>query len=386
MYYEERTMMPFADLVALDAELRDTPTLTLYLDGRTENPAWRTAWRRSLKQEESRLRHELADASHDEREAFARNIEALESYLSHRRGALDAPGWMGVAAGGRVRLDAQLRGATPTIGSWRRGVALAPFLCAAEEGSGAAWVVVADSRAARIFHCDDDGVRRLETVRTATHGERAEHGDAATAARTGTFHQSPRGGVGRDAAERERREARSRMLRELAGRVHLLTPVRPVFVGGTPQLLNEAIAAIRDAGVKTVLETPVLGARARVSEIARAVREGLVQLRRGEEQELVVELLRRHGDDLLAAAGAAMTGRALDDRSVQTLVLSTSFIALQPEAAEVFVRSAMAQDATIEVVSGDAARLLEESGGAGCLLRFSPFRTTSEVEGALAHV
>ena len=57
-------MMPFAELVALDGELRDTPTLTLYLDGRSENPAWRTAWRRSLKQGENRLRRELSAPPH----------------------------------------------------------------------------------------------------------------------------------------------------------------------------------------------------------------------------------------------------------------------------------------------------------------------------------
>lgn len=375
--------MPFAELVALDAKLRETPTLTLYLDGRSENPAWRTAWRRSLKQEESRLRHALGDASHDEREAFTRNIDALEEHLSHRRGTLDAPGWLGVVADGKVCLDMPLRGVTPTLGAWRKGVALAPFLCAAELGGGEAWVVVADSRAARIFHCDDDGVRRIDTVRTLPHHDR----EAPTGtARPGTVHPAARGGVGRDAAERERREARSRMLRELASRVRALTPALPVFVGGTPQLLDEAMAAIEREGVQNVIETPALGARARVSEIARAVSEGLVQLRRGAEQELVEELLRRYGNDDLAAAGAAITGRALDERCVHTLVLSTSFIALQPEVAEVFVRSALAQDARVEVVSGDAARMLEESGGTGVLLRFSTFRLSAETEGELAHV
>ena len=90
--------------------------------------------------------------------------------------------------------------------------------------------------------------------------------------------------------------------------------------------------------------------------------------------------------EVLAAAGAASTGRALDERCVHTLVLNTSFVALQPEVAEVFVRSAISQDARIEVVAGDAARLLDESGGAGVLLRFSPFRTMTEQEGELAHV
>jgi hypothetical protein len=376
-------MMPFAELVALDGELRDTPTLTLYLDGRSENPAWRTAWRRSLKQEENRLRRELADAPHDEREAFARNIEALEDYLAHRRGTMDSPGWLGVMADGRVRLDAPLRGVTPTIGRWGRGVALAPFLCASEAGGGSAWVVVADSRAARIFRCEDNTVRRVDTVRTQTH---AEQDLAASSTKRSTPHQGTRGGVGRDAAEKERREARSRMLRTLAAHVRTLTPALPVFVGGTPQLLSEAIAAMEREGVTQVIETPVLGARARVGEIARAVNEGLVQLRRVGEQELVEELLRRYGDDTLGAAGAAITGRALDERSVQTLVLSNSFVALQPEIAEVFVRSALAQDAKVEVVSGDAARTLEESGGAGVLLRFLPFKSEPTREGELATV
>lgn len=374
--------MPFADLVALDDVLRDTPTLTLYLDGRSENPAWRTAWRRSLRQEEMRLRHLLADAPHEEREAFSRAIEALEDHLAHRRGAMDAPGWLSVVANGQVRLDAALRGVTPTIGVWRRGVALAPFLCASEFGGGEAWVVIADSRAARVFHCDDAGVRRVHTVRTITHHE---HGGAGKAGHAGGVHPATRGGLGRDAAERERREARSHMLRELAAHVRTLTPALPVFVGGTPQLLDEAIGAMEREGVATVIEAPVLGARARVSEISRAVHEGLVHLRRDAELHLVEELLRRYGDDDLASAGAASTGRSLDERAVHTLILSTSFVALQPEVAEVFVRSAMAQDAKVEIVSGDAARLLEESGGAGVLLRFSPFARTTEREGELAH-
>jgi hypothetical protein len=199
-------------------------------------------------------------------------------------------------------------------------------------------------------------------------------------------HQGPRGGVGSIAAERERREARSRMLRTLAGHVHALAPELPVFVGGTPQLIGEAMAAMAHAGVARVIDAPALGARARVSEIARAVRDGLVVMRRVAEADLVGELLRRNADDDLAAAGAAITGRALDDRSVHTLVLSTSFVALQPEVAEVFVRSAIAQDARVEVVSGDAARTLEEAGSTGVLLRFSPFRTSLVADGELAGV
>ena len=48
--------------------------------------------------------------------------------------------------------------------------------------------------------------------------------------------------------------------------------------------------------------------------------------------------------------------------------------------------SALAQDAKVEVVSGDAARTLEESGGAGVLLRFSPFKSEPAPEGELAVV
>jgi len=375
-------MLTFSDLVALDGELRDSPTLTLYLDGRSENPAWRTAWRRSLKQEESRLRRDLVGASLGEREVFARNIEALEMHLAHRRGALDAPGWLGVVADGRVRLDAPLRAVTPTIGAWRKGVALSPFLCTADAGC-CAWVVVADSRAARIFHCSDDGVRRIDVVRTDA---RATPDPRVGGTRRVAPHPATRGGIGRAAAERERREARSRMLHTLAARVRALTPALPVFVGGTPQLLGEAVDAMARAGVATVVEAPVLGARARVSEISRAVRDGLVQLRRAEEQELVAELLRRFANDDLAAAGAAITGRALDERAVLALVLSASFVALQPEVAEVFVRSALAQDAVVDVVSGDAARMLEASGGVGVMLRFAPSRPVGERSEELAAV
>lgn len=97
-------MLSFSELVTLDRELQDRPALTLYLDGRSDNPAWRTAWRRALRQEETRLRHALADASHDEREAFSRDVAALEAHLAHRRGALDAPGWLGVVEIGRAHV------------------------------------------------------------------------------------------------------------------------------------------------------------------------------------------------------------------------------------------------------------------------------------------
>jgi len=362
-------MMPFADLVALDAELRDTPTLTLYLDGRSENPAWRTAWRRLLRQEEARLRTQLADATPDERQAFARNVEAIEQHLSHRRGGLEASGWLGVAANGQLRLDLPLAGVTTTIGAWRRGVALAPFLSAAGAGDGRAWVVIVDSRAARVFHCDAAGVRRVDAVRTMAH---YPHGAGET--NRSAPHLASRGGIGREAAERKRREARARMLRELAAHVRTLSPALPVFVGGTPQLLTEALAALEREGVARAIEAPVMGARARVSEITRAVRDGLAAVRHAAEQDLVLELLRRNSTNGLAAAGATATGRALDERAVQTLVLSAFFVALQPEVAEVFVRAALAQEAGVEIVSGDAARELEESGGAGVLLRFSPVK------------
>jgi hypothetical protein len=374
-------MLSFADLVALDQELSGTPTLTLYLDGRAENPAWRTAWRRALKQEETRLRHTLENAPHDEREQFAAGVAALEAHMALRRGALDAPGWLGVVAQGKVRIDAPLRGAVTTAGYWRAGVALAPFLCAPSEATGA-WVAIVDSRAARIFRCDDEGVHRVDTVRTVTH---LEPNGGLGAARRGKFHAGTRGGVRRDEAERERRAARVRMLHELAARVRELPPAA-VFVGGTPQLLADAAKVMREAGVESVTEAPVLGARARVSEITRGVREGLAQLRHERDTGIVHELLQRFADDGLGLAGAAATGRALEERAVQVLVLSETFVTTQREVAEVFVRAALAQDAEMHVVDGDAARELEESGGVGALLRFSPFRSTKAPAEELAAV
>jgi stalled ribosome rescue protein Dom34 len=192
--------------------------------------------------------------------------------------------------------------------------------------------------------------------------------------------------MGREEAERERQAARVRMLHTLGEHVRALSPVAAVFVGGTPQLVDEAIVAIESAGVSSVIEAPSLGARARVVEIARAVREGMSTLRRDADVALVDEVVRRFAADDLGAAGAAVTGRALDDRAVQTLVLSDSFVVAQPEVAEVFVRSALAQDADIRVITGDASRLLEESGGAGVLLRFSPFQAAHVSEGELASV
>lgn len=375
-------MFSFSDLVALDRELATTPTLTLYIDGRSENPAWRTSWRRALKHEETRLRDALADAPHGEREAFAAAVEALEHHLAQRRGALDAPGWIGVVAHGKVVLDAALRGPVPTYGAWGCGVAMAPFLCA-PDAHEAAWVVITDSRAARIFRVDEEGVHRVDTVRTVVH---AGSNEGMGTGRRGTFHQATRGGVGRDEADRERRNARARMLSDVVQRVRLLPTAAAVFVGGTPQIVGDAIKALTGAGVANVLEAPTLGARARVSEIARAVRDGLTNWRLEGDLAEVETAERRFADDELAVLGAAATGRALDERCVQELLLSDGFVTSQPEVAEVFVRSARAQDADVRVVAGEAARRLLESGGTGALLRFSPFRGAAVPGGTMASV
>ena len=289
----------------------------------------------------------------------------MEAHLAHRRGSLDAPGWLGVVANGQCCWTRRCA-APPTYGHWGRGVALAPFLCV-PNGEHGAWVVVADSRTARIFRCDDDGVHRIDTVRTMVH---TDHNEAMGAAHGGKLHPGTRGGVRRDAAERERRVARRDMLSTLAEHVRQLDPVAPVFVGGTPQLVNQAVTAVEEAGVTPVVESPALGRGAGGGDRPRGAR-GLVMLRHAADDAVVDEVIRRFAADDLGATGAAATGRALDDMAVKELVLSDIFVMTQPDVAEVFVRSALAQHAAIDVVTGDAAQRLERSrwgGGAAAIL------------------
>jgi len=112
----------------------------------------------------------------------------------------------------------------------------------------------------------------------------------------------------------------------------------------------------------------------------------LILMRDGQNLVVVVQIAREHGADRLfvvdgrlgrrrgGGRGVAGARRALDVLSSgegQQLLLTLKYLAEHPGEAEAAVEFALDHDADVELVSGEAAALLDlKAGGIGALLRY----------------
>lgn len=120
------------------------------------------------------------------------------------------------------------------------------------------------------------------------------------------------------------------------------------------------------------------------AEVKEACRDAASVLRQRQQSHLleeVVDLARSGGRGTL---GKVETLRALQERRVDTLLLSRSFIQSHPDLADHLVGAAFQQGAEAEELSdGGAERLDEEGGGIAARLRYTiPYRVEAAVGGA----
>jgi len=251
---------------------------------------------------------------------------------------------------------------------WGRGAWLAPALRAVKEARPAI-VAIVDSRAARLFRYRNGVVERLETLRVPTHMEPPLH--MGEPSRPG-FHAGTRGRTGSDAATRERRAARARLVRDVADRVARHAGADGwILIGGTKTPAHEALAALSSSISRRAMVMPELHVRSTMPEIAMVAGHGAATLRRRADLESVRSALEHAGGRGRASVRMEPTRAALDATAVRSLFLTRRFLDDHREDGEDLVRRAMVQHASIELVSGDAADLLDTAGeGIGALLRY----------------
>lgn len=163
------------------------------------------------------------------------------------------------------------------------------------------------------------------------------------------------------------------MITELEARLaDLARPGDWVPIGGAPAAAHETVAALRRSIAPRTMLVHHLLPHPSTSRIAQCAARGALELRRREEPGTVRALLEHAAAGGRAVAGASDVGWALAVDSVRVLLLSTTFVDESPEDAERLVRIAFDQGSEVEVIVGEAARLLDESAeGVGALLRFS---------------
>lgn len=361
-------MLTRSEIVDVERSLRGSLVLSVYLDRVPPDPGQRTAWRTRFDHALERARENVA--ARPERQAFDLAAGLLREELESLSGARGAAGWMGYLTADAVRLRASLPVPVPLLVRWGHGALIAPALRALKEARIAV-VAIVDSRSARLLRYGNGIIQPLQTLHAHTPVDELSHMGAPP--RRG-FHSGTRGPTGTDAAERELRAGRAQMMRELAARMLDLAGTDGwLLFGGAPAAAREAFSTMPKSAASRTLLMPDVPLRLSDSRIARSAARGASILRRREELGAVRTLLERAGARGRAATRADAVENALAAGAVQRLLITTRCIEGVTEEAEALVRAAFDDGADVEVVSGEAAELLDaEARGVGALLRFTP--------------
>ncbi|HSJ63008.1 MAG TPA: hypothetical protein VK922_03770 [Gemmatimonadaceae bacterium] len=360
-------MLTSTRLHDLSRELESILALTVYGSSRYEDPATRREWRLALDLELQRIAQALEGAPHREREDFARAAGHLEDLLAGHRFPTAARGWLAVATAERIELAEPFAVDIPVEARWGRGMLVAPSVRVLGK-RGAAIVAVVDGRSGRLYRYEDDIVRELESFTALAVSRPAYHMSAPP--RRG-FHRGTRGTTGRDAAERDRRAARARMIRQIVGRLTTIAVAgERLLLGGMSQMA----IAIRDAlpadlaARAAVIELDVHASEA---DLRRSAGRALAEVLRSDLAAWVDSLVATWTDAGRAAVGIPASLQRLAERSVARLVVTEHLLREHPEDAERAVWLALEQGADLDYATDAAAARLDRVGeGIGVALRF----------------
>lgn len=362
-------MLTNQELVAVARAHMGERVLSVYVDGRVTDPVARDRWRRRVDDDLRALRAQLASAGapREEREAFDRAASLLGEQLP-ASSAVGAPGWAGFATADRVVHVAALPVSPPPRVTWSVGPYVAPYVRALHELQPVI-VAVADSVRTRLYRQRAGALERLDVVESERHERPPSH--MGSMPRAG-FHTGTRGATGVDAAERRRLAALRQMATTVATRLASLAGADGwIVVGGTPESARAVHHALPAGVASRALLLPALHDGATEAELARAADEGAAALRNARDLEAVTQVLARAGAAGRGAVGAEATRQALDGGAVQALYFTPAFLERHADDAESVVRAAMAQQASVVEVAGDAAARLDRDGaGIAARLRF----------------
>ena len=361
-------MLTASTLAGLAKTLAGSRVLSVYIDGRSTDPARKTAWRRDLEHGLDALRHRHGGVGNHERAELELAITQLEHALDGIRGAMGAPGWVGFfTASGALYAEAQPC-PVPALVDWRVGPRLAPAIGLLSQGD-AGYVALVDARAARVFRVQAGTLERVTVLHAHAQGGPVLHmGDAPHE----SFHQGTHGRTGADEADRVHRAGRERLYHALAERLEsLAAPDAPVLFAGPGEDVHEAIAQLSPALARRVRTEPALDIHASESEIVAAGEAAAAAAREAGAAEQVVAVVDLAGAGTTGALGWRLTHAALEQRQVRTLFVTRAFLDRRVNASESLVRRAFAQHAGLVLVSGPAAERLDAAGdGVAALLRY----------------
>lgn len=352
-------------MIRLDRALREQRALSVYVDGTLHDPAARHAWRKKLEQNLQEIRSRLQASNRGEVDAFERAARRIQEPLGSFEAAIPAAGWVGFATADALHHAGAVAAPVPDLAWWGRGIRVAPYVRALKQHRPVVAALV-DSRRARLFTYHAGELKEVADLRVDTF--LGDLSDVFAGGRTSGVRGLPTA----DVAERNLLVALDRMLKDLARQVGELADADAwIVLGGTPEVVKAAADHLADRLRGRLLEQTSLEVTASNAAVRDAVQAAAHTLREGQQDELVgaiIDAARANGKGVV---GVAASFKALEERSVERLFLTRSFMARRPDEAERAVKAAFDQDALVEETSGDAAARLETEGeGIGARLRF----------------
>lgn len=354
-------------LAALSESLEREYVLSVYLDGRMTDPAARLAWRSVLENELERLREDVRHRPSGELPALDRCMGLLQQRVAVIDGALKTPGLVAFVTEHRLELIENLPVPMPNVAVWEKGPWLSPYIRAQKELRSVVLATV-DMRGARTYRYALGKLTTLEHFHAHVEVDAPAHMGSAPRQ---FFHQGTRGATTTDAIDRALEHGTQRMLHEL---VEHLTHEAPgdewIVIGGAP-MRCELVMAMLPAAVRgraTIISG--LGATTSAAALRKAAADGARRLRQKLDDDIVELAVGRAAGRGRGSAGEPATRAALANSAVQMLLLSTRFTMDEPRGAEELTRLALAEGATVEIVSGAGADRLDRIGGVAATLRF----------------
>ncbi|MFG1691529.1 hypothetical protein ACGF5M_05185 [Gemmatimonadota bacterium] len=360
-------MLSRDELMVLYRELQEEPVLSVYLGGGGKDPTHRGVWRRRLDKGITHARESLDPASQEEKVAFDNAVGLLTGALTEFEDFLPGKGWVGFATQDRVWHAETVHVQVPDLVRWESGMRVAPYIRELKQ-ERAVLVVLVDSRRARVLRYQDGEVSEPTALRADTFlGDMSDSGSAHRA----TTSTGTRGGTATDQASRYLEVGSERLLRRLMDVVSELMGRSDYLVLGGPQEVVSGAARMAEKTLgDRVLEDPSLHLDLGTEEVKEAARKGASAITHRAQERLLDEVVELAGAGGKGCIGAEDTVQALEERCVDTLLVSREFILGNPDLADRSIRLAFDQDATVKELSSGGGTRLDENGGVAARLRY----------------
>jgi hypothetical protein len=367
-------MVSLTSVAELHGELAGRNVLSVYITADEHDPTERSSWRTRLNGGLDRVQNGLDGTSAVEFRA-ARNH--VETEFSRYDGFLPGRGWTAFATAEGLHHCSAVAARMPDLVRWRRGPAVGPWLRALKQ-ERPVMIALLDSRRARLLryqagelseHVDYRSDEFIDDLADRTMSKRA------------AMHSGVRGETATDAADRIMKTETDRLLKLVAGRLREAGPAVPIIAGGAAAATAALQKLLGDyAGARVHVESSLYVTMS-LPEIKAVIEPIASMLARQLQVPVVQDILEQAGASARGILGRIGSSSAAERGQVELLLLTPRFIDEHGDDAEDLITLVLERGGAVDVVTADAADLLD-SRGSGVAARLRYVRQ-SQTEGAI---